>query len=549
MPLLSLPGARPTGLTSGYNGNVSRPFHLHRDVAVQMRDGATLAVNVYLPKMEAPAPVIMSVTPYGKDVHPDRRSTFFMRLAGVRFGRLACSAWTGFESPDPVYWTNAGYAVVQADVRGMHRSSGNAGVLTETDALDYAELIEWAAQQPWSSGAVGLVGVSYLAMSQWRVAALRPPSLKAIVPWEGATDLLREFAYQDGIPETGFVGTWWKVRMAGGRNRRFALAENFPRDRDQHPLDDAYWAAKRPELERIDVPALVCASWSDHGLHTRGSFEGFERIGSSRKWLYTHGRRKWETFYSDDAKALQRRFLDHVLKGVDNGWAAEPVVRLETRVRRDAYTVRSLAGWPPAEIAYRPLYLDARSHTMGTEPFGSTSVARYRARGRFAGRTSFSLVFSEPAELTGGMTLKLWVSTTRGNDLDLFVVLRKFDAQGREVPFYGFNGFARDAVAKGWLRASHRELDPSRTRPGRPWHTHANVQPVRRGEIVPVDIEVLPSSTAFEAGSTLRIDVSGRDPERYPAFRHRRTVNRGVHCIHTGGTYDSHLLAPFRPAR
>jgi hypothetical protein len=107
-----------------------------------------------------------------------------MRLTGVRFGHLACSKWTGFEAPDPLFWTRAGFVVIQADVRGMHKSEGHAGVLTDQDAQDYYDLIEWAARQPWSSGAVGLVGVSYLCMSQWRVAALRPPSLRAMIGGE-----------------------------------------------------------------------------------------------------------------------------------------------------------------------------------------------------------------------------------------------------------------------------------------------------------------------------------------------------------------------------
>jgi uncharacterized protein len=263
---------------------------LQSDIAIQTRDGTRLMANVFRPPIDQRVPVVMSVTPYGKDKRPDRVGMFLMRAAGVQLGKLDCSNWTGFEAPDPLFWSTAGYAVVQADVRGMHKSEGHASVLTDTDARDYYDVIEWAARQPWSNGAVGLLGVSYLAMSQWRVAALRPPSLKAICPWEGVSDLLREFAYQDGIPETGFIGVWWKFRMKRGHNRRFTLAEDFPTDRDQHPLDDEYWAAKRPILEEIEVPALVCASWSDQGLHTRGSLERFERIGSRHKWLYTQAR-------------------------------------------------------------------------------------------------------------------------------------------------------------------------------------------------------------------------------------------------------------------
>jgi uncharacterized protein len=468
-----------------------------------------------------------------------------MRLAGVRFGRLDCSRWTGFEAPDPMFWTAAGYAVVQADVRGMHKSEGHAGVLTNDDSADYYELIEWAAHQPWASGAVGLIGVSYLCMSQWRLAPLRPPSLKAIIPWEGVTDLLRELAYQDGVLETGFVGTWWRFRMKRGRNRRFAMAEDFPAERDAHPFDDAWWAAKRPNLEAIDVPALVCASWSDHGLHTRGALEGYERIASAEKWLFTHGRRKWETFYSREARDLQRRFFDRYLKGEANGWERTPRVRLEVRASRDTYTVRAEPRWPLDSVRYEPWYLDATSHQLVTERTRDEAAVSYHATGtRPEDRARFMRRFERDTELTGSMTLKLWVSTSEGDDLDLFVVLRKWDSAGREVAFYGYNGFEKDGIAKGWLRVSHRALDPARSRPGRPWHSHLQRETVAPGQIVAVEIEILASSTLFEAASSLSVDVLGRDADRYPAFRHGRTVNRGRHAIHTGGRFDSHLLTP-----
>jgi predicted acyl esterase len=522
-----------------------RDMTLLRDVEVHMRDGVRLMANVFRPAVERPCPVVMSVTPYGKDVLPDWIGTTLMRLSGVRFGHLACSRWTGFEAPDPLFWTRAGFAVVQADVRGMHKSEGHAGVLTDQDAQDYYDVIEWAARQPWSSGAVGLAGVSYLCMSQWRVAALRPPSLKAMIPWEGVTDLLREFAYQDGVPETRFLPTWWRFRMKRGRNAHFAMAEEFPQERDQHPLDDDWWAGKRPRLEAIEVPALVCASWSDHGLHTRGSFEGFERIASPAKWLFTHGRRKWETFYSAEARDLQRGFFDHFLKGENNGWDRTPRVRLEVRKTRDDYVVRSEASWPLRASAYTPLFLDAATEALGCQPVSGAAAARYRSTGTGArDRAWFVHRFTSSTELAGSMTLKLWVSTSDGDDLDLFVVLHKLSAGGDEVFFYGFNGFEKDAVAKGWLRVSHRDIEALRSRPGRPWHTHRRYQPLTPGEIVPVEIEILPSSTLFESGSSLAVEVLGHDAARYPAFGHRKTVNRGYHSIHTGGRFDSHLLVP-----
>jgi predicted acyl esterase len=518
---------------------------LERDIPVPMRDGVRLFANLYRPAANGPWAVIISVTPYGKDKLPDRLGEFLMRLSGVRFGKLNRSRYAGFESPDPAHWVKNGYAVVQADVRGMHKSEGQAGVLRPLDAQDYYDLIEWAALQPWCTGRIGLMGVSYLAMSQWHVAALKPPHLRAIVPWEGVTDLYRELAFHGGIPETKFVPIWFKNRIKRGRNRRFPRAEDFLAERERHRLDDAYWSAKRPILEDIEVPALVCASWSDHGLHTRGSIEGYERISSREKWLFTHGRKKWETFYSDEALAFQRCFLDCFLRDIDNGMTAAPRVRLEVRRSYYRHEVRHADDWPIASVRPTRLYLRASTLGLHREPVEEESRVQYRSTGEKENvRATFSLRFDDTTELTGSMRLKLWVSTSEGDDLDLFVVIRKLDLAQREVFFSGYNGYERDAAAKGWLRASHRELDPLRSTPLRPYLSHTRMQTLRPDEIVPVEIEIWPSSTLFEAGSTLQIAIQGHDAAKYPAFGHRTLVNRGLHTIFTGGRYDSHLVIP-----
>jgi predicted acyl esterase len=516
---------------------------IERDLAVPMRDGIRLFANLYRPAAYAPHPVIMSVTPYGKDKLQDRLTTFFMRLSGVKFGKINCSQLTGFESPDPIFWVQQGYAVIQADVRGKYKSEGQAGVLRQQDAEDYYDLIEWAASQPWSTGRVALIGVSYLCMSQWYVAALKPPHLRAIVPWEGVTDLYRELAFHGGIPETKFVRLWAKKRIERGRNPKFPLAEDFLAEREAHPLDDAYWASKRPILENIEVPALICASWSDHGLHTRGSIEAFERISSRQKWLFTHGRKKWETFYSEEALSWQKRFLDHFLRDIDNGMDQVPRVRLEVRKAFYQQEVRSEQSWPPELVQPARLYLCADTSSLQKESASSESKVRYRSTSR-NGKAIFSYRFERPAELIGAIRLKLWASTSEADDLDLFVVLRKLDSNGNEVFFSGFNGYERDGVAKGWLRASHRPLDPSRSTALRPWHGHARIEKLRSGDIVPLEVEIWPSATLFEAGSTLQLTIQGHDAARYPGFAHRDLVNRGWHTIFTGGPYDSCLTMP-----
>jgi len=512
-----------------------------RDIAVPMRDGVRLMANLFRAAAAGRAPVIMSVTPYSKDKLPDRLGKFFMWVAGVRFGDISISSYTGFEAPDPVYWVRQGYAVLQADVRGMHKSEGHAGVLSDQDAQDYYDLIEWAAAQAWCDGGVALSGVSYLAMSQWRVAALRPPHLKAIIPWEGVSDLYREFVFQGGIPETGFIPIWWKNRMIRGRNKQFALAEDFLAEVERHPLEDEFWRAKETALERIEVPALVCASWSDQGLHNRGSFEGFARIGSREKWLFTHGRKKWETYYSAEALATQKRFLDHYLKGQDSGWRDTPRVRLEVRKAYYQAELRHETHWPLQATRFVPVYLDAEARALRPAPVAAERALRYDPA---RGEAIFAVRFAEAVEFTGEAKLRLWVATSEGDDLDLFVALKKFDAQGGEVFFCGYNGYEKDAVAKGWLRVSHRALDPAKSRPSRPYHPHDRLEKLSPGAVVAVEIEILPSSTLFEAGSRLELWVLGRDAAKYPAFKHRRLVNRGTHIIHCGGKFDSHLLLP-----
>src|SRR5438034_4680562 len=194
---------------------------------------------------------------------------------------------------------------------------------------------------------------------------------------------------------------------------------------------------------------------------------------------------------------------------------------------------------PLPEVTYVPLDLDAVTGTLTAELPANEGVVQYDPRSGPRDRASFVYRFEHETELTCGMALSLWVSTSEGDDMDLFVLLRKFDATGKEVFFYGYNGFANDGVAKGWLRVSHRALDPERSRPGRPWHTHRQRQPVQPGEVVPVEIEVLASSTHFEAGTRLCVEVLGHDAARYPDFKHVRNVNHGTHSVHLGVRYSS----------
>jgi hypothetical protein len=260
---------------------------IERDVAIRMRDGITLYADVFRPADEHPVPPIIAWTPYGKHVPFDPRR--FLN-AGVKVGDT--SEYNAFDAPDPVFWVPSGYSVIVIDIRGTWYSEGVAHYLAPEEAQDFYDAIEWAGTQPWSTGKVGLSGVSYLAQMQWRVAELNPPHLAAINPWEGWTDTYRETATHGGIPDTHFWPTLWN-RWGAARGQ----IEDLEAETKEHPLYDDFWRSKAADFSKIKTPAFVVASWTDQGLHTRGTFEGFKHIASKQKYLLAHGQKKWAHYY------------------------------------------------------------------------------------------------------------------------------------------------------------------------------------------------------------------------------------------------------------
>jgi predicted acyl esterase len=514
---------------------------IERNVSVRMRDGVRIYVDVYLPasdKGDHMLPALLGWSPYGKHNTSDRLP---WSAAGVSPGWI--SGYTAFEAPDPMYWCPRGFAVVYPDPRGAWYSEGELRHGGLGEAEDCFDLIQWMGMQRWSSGKVGMTGVSYLAAIQWQVAPLRPPFLAALNPCEGFSDWYREFAYHGGIPETSFL-------ERGTENLQWSTTrtEDTLANARAHPLYDAYWASKECELEAIDLPAYVVASWSDQGLHTRGTLEAYKRMRSKQKWLEVHGRKKWQYYYDPANVERQREFFEHFLRKPETRVPAWPKVRLEVRERANVGTVRAEREWPLARTQYLKLYLDARNGALGSPRVPAPGQARYDPADA-NGRAEFVHTFDRDTELTGHMKLKLVVEALDAEDMDLFVAIQKIDPRGAYVPFVFYAMMENGPVALGWLRASHRELDRKRSTPQQPVHTHLREQLLKSGERVPLEIEIWPSSTLFRAGEKLRVIVAGQDVQREglpnaPFALHENTRNRGTHVIHTGGDTDSHLLVP-----
>jgi hypothetical protein len=223
-------------------------------------------------------------------------------------------------------------------------------------------------------------------------------------------------------------------------------------------------------------------------------------------------------------------------------------VLIEVRVAANVGDMRTEPEWPLRDAILRRLYLDAadaRLHDTAPQAASEVSYDPNAAQGRAV----FDYRFLETTELTGHMKLRLWVQALDADDMDLFVGIEKQDAQGRTVPFVFYAMNENGPAALGWLRVSHRTLDPVRSRPEQPFHSHLEERRLAPGECVAVDIEIWPTSILFRAGESLRLVVQGRDipadgVPNAPIARHEPTRNRGRHVLHTGGSRESYLLVP-----
>lgn len=556
----------------------------HKNVSIPLKaSGLPIRANVYLPLSHRTNPgekypVLVTYGPYGKDIPYET----FYKGSFSEVNPEHRSKYSAWETPDPVYWTRHGYAIVRADERGLGQSPGLLDTMSRGTSECFFDVVEWAADQPWSSAKVGLLGISYYAGSQWRVAARRPRGLAAIIPWEGMSDYYRDRCRHGGILSNRFIGFWWNRQVLvnqyglggrskltfppdgpGARGQEDTIEGDLPEDalvanrRNQTEdneansfRDDDYYSSKEYNLEDIEVPLLSVANWGGILLHLRGNVQGYLHAGSKFKYLrFITGRHDLPFYYHDEVE-LQKSFLDAFLKGDDRvGWSVPgrvaPVtvtlrkgnVGFNDAEKEKAYPKREEAAWPLPSTQYTNYYLTPDQGLASSKPAPEEKQLSYRALGSLDKPELIQFTtppFEHETEITGHPVAHLNVSVTpetAGNeaDMDIFVTIRHIEASGQEVLYTGTAGDGVPLV-KGWLRVSLRKVHDENPK-HKSWLPHreylsTDVQPVKAGEVYPVDIEIWPTNVVVGRGGKLVLEVSSGDTQGAAIFQHNSPVDR-----------------------
>jgi len=563
------------------------------DAPIPMDDGIVLRADVFRPNDDKAYPVILSYGAFGKGLafqEGNKSAWERMTAAFPEVAEGSTNKYQVWELVDPEKWVPDGYVCLRVDSRGAGRSPGFLNPWSPRETKDIYECIEWAAQQPWCNGKVGMNGISYFAMNQWQAASLQPPHLAALCIWEGAADFYRDMCRHGGIYSQFFDNLFprafhrvqYGLGERGLRSRVTGELVSGPETLPEEELeknrfdikkfilerrfDSPDYQERNPEYDKITIPLLSAANWGGQGLHPRGNFEGFLEAASDQKWLEAHGDAHWTHFYTNYGVDLQKRFFGHFLKGEDTGWGKQPRVQLQIRHPGEKFVERHENEWPLARTQWTKFYLDPTDLGFGREEPDAKTTLDYEALGN--GLTFRTPPLKEPLEITGPIAAKLFLSSST-TDADVFMILRVFDPTGKEVTFIGSND-PRTPIANGWLRASHRKLDPIRSLPYRPYHTHDEAWPLKPGEPVELDVEIWPSCIVVPPGYRVAISIRGKDYEseepplelagvRYTLtgvgpFLHDNQVDRprdifgGMYTLHFTPGKQPYVLLPIIPS-
>ncbi|EMC98761.1 hypothetical protein BAUCODRAFT_120063 [Baudoinia panamericana UAMH 10762] len=577
------------------------PYIFEQNASVKLEGVAgIIRCNVYRPKNVQKAPVIITYGPYGKDTpYGDFLAHSFH---DINPKHKTVPEHSAFETPDPPFWTSQGFAVVRADEVGIGQSPGSMNTMSKSTTDAFVQLIEWAADQPWSNGKIGLLGISYFAGSQWRVAARRPRGLACIIPYEGMADYYRDRVRHGGLLTAFFLKFWHdrqcKSNQYGLPNKSKSQRgpdtiegdlsqEELDRNRHDQDIeaaqhffrDEDYYASREYNLLDIEVPVLSVGNWGNTVVHLRGNIEGYAQAGSKLKFLRLGVGRHDLPFYADHEVEVQKSFMSAFLLGDDYaGWTTGKQPNVSYKLRKgdvkydspktwanESYQSAEASEWPIPGTTYQKFYLhpdlslssekpdvlvhDRLSYPTLTKPEDEKYV-------RF-----FTDSFNQECEFTGHVVARVNVSATSTigspvpKDIDIFLTLRHWDVHGKEKLYTGSIGDPVP-VTKGWQRVSLRKINDKHPlhrdyRPHRDFFS-TDVQPVIPGEVYPVDVEVIATNVVVSKGEKLSFEISGGDTQGVGIFHHdspERNVERfgKLNHIHFSPEYVNYVSLPLIP--
>ena len=530
---------------------LSSDIVFEKDVSVKMRDGITIYTDLYRPKGEENVPVIIAWSPYGKSGGSAPRTTALYNMLGIDNGIL--SGLAKFEGPDPAYWCSQGYAICNPDPRGVAYSEGDIAMFGTQEGRDCHDLIEWLAEQEWCNGKVGMSGTSYLAISQWFTAAERPPHLAAINPCEGLSDVYRDLTRKGGMADLHFTKRLQVNHVGNGlREDVFEEAQTYPF------ADHSVWQDKIVNLSNINVPAYVVASYSNT-LHTTGTFRAWRKMASEEKWLRIHNTQEWPDYYDEDNTEDLRKFFDYYLKGESNDWQETPRVRYAVHDFNGNDRVNTPAtSFPPVDVNNEQFFLDGKSRELKPGNASEHIPVIYDTQAG-PGMVSFIHRFEEETVLVGYPKAHLWVSAEDADDMDLFFYLQKLDKYGNHlqqfvIPNQGAlmhdltedgGSVLRYKGSNGRHKVSARNLS-STSGDQVPEHSFDRTEKLAQGEIVAIEVDLMPIGMVLYPGEQLRFVITGKNflGAIMPGTPSYEPENAGKHIVHTGGQYKSFLQLP-----
>lgn len=498
---------------------------------VAMRDGIRLAVDIYRPEADGRYPALLSLSPYNKDIQ--RKPPHWSHA---------------IESGATSFYVPKGYVHVIAQGRGGGLSQGQWRWFDEHERSDGYDLIEWIAQQPWCTGNVGMIGDSYWSWSQYIAAASQPPHLKCICQQDATTDLYRDACYQGGIYNAEFMNNWinyhtnmfaWPGPVEGKQppmNLHYEIAN--------HPTDGPwYWERSAwTKLDKIKTPVLSIVPQGG-AMHMRGQLAGFTEIHAPKKLMVVPPTGFWSHLRYLTDRALNRqmlRWFDYWLKGIDTGIMAEPQVAIfDSGTRRWRYE----AEYPLARTQWTKFHLSAQALDRAAP--GNESPDRYRMPDSYAQLIAGKPVLAyatppleAPLTLWGPVSFTLYASST-AIDTAWFVKLAELRPDGTAWP-----------LSRGILKASFREVDPARSKPGRPFHPFLKQDLLEPDRIYEFQIELRPVFHTLKPGHRLQLQIASEDIHYNNPLRQLDVLLLPwpvENAIYHDAAHPSHLVLPVIP--